>query len=641
MTSYINRFFLPFFPLGISLFILLFSPVSLIAQTQRIDSLRNRLENTVGFEKMQLAINLCKEKNSFPADSLLKYIVLADSINKEIKDVRSAFEIDYYKTCYVQVTGDIDSAFLRCDLSLAELKNQKNLRDLYRKYKTFKGALLIRSDQVKEAIALFYDVLKDAEINKDTFNILASQNGLGWANMELSNYNEAISWLKKALLSSGNESPYIIYPLSNLAACYNSIQKNDSALYYVNKAIKLGNISGDLKALANAYAIKSDILIDLKKPGDAEEMLKKGVDIRKQIGDQFYVVSDMYQLGIFYANTHQCEKGISICKEGLAIAERYNFSSKLIILYEALADNYKECDNYVAYADVLNTLLVLKDSLYLKNSAEALAEMQTKYEVENKENIILKQEYGLTKRNYLIYGSFLLFMLTGIISILVFKQYKSKQHSLSLREVNQARENERKRIAAELHDNIGTQLSYISRKTELINTETGNLNDKQITSLKDIASSARRSISDLRETIWALNKESIGINDLADRLKAFVHQQLDGQNEPQLHVEENIEKNLQFTSIESLNIFRILQEAVHNSIQHSQCKNLYLAFESFKDGQWKISIRDDGKGFNVNKHYENHFGLENMMQRANETGSKLTINSEPDKGTLIVLGGTL
>ncbi len=599
------------------------------------------MSNTSGYEKMQLALGLCKEKNSFPGDSLLKYIVLADSMNKEIKDLRAAYEIDYYKTCYAQVTGNIDSAIVRCDHALAELKNQKNLGDLYRKYITFNGVLLIRSDKVKEAIALFYDALKDAEINKDTFNILASQNGIGWANMEISNFNEAILWFRKAAESSPNLSLYIIYPISNLAACYNSIHKNDSALIYVNKAIEIGKKSEDLKALANAYAIKSDILIDLKKPGEAEEMLKMGVDIRKQIGDQFYVVSDMYQLGIFYANTHQCEKGISICKEGLAIAERNNFSSKLIILYEALADNYKECDNYVGYSEVLNTLLVLKDSLYQQNSAEALAEMQTKYEVENKEKIILTQDYDLVKRNYLIYGSFILFFLTGIISFLVFKQYKARQHSLALKEVNHARENERKRIAAELHDNIGTQLSYISRKTEFMNEEKSSLNEKQINSLKDITSSARRSISDLRETIWALKKENISINDLADRLKAFVHQQLEGQNEPQIHIEENIEKNLLFTSIESLNIFRIFQEAIHNALQHSECKNLYLAFESYNDGGWNISIRDDGKGFDVSKQYENHFGLENMMQRANETGSDFTINSKPGHGTIIALEGKL
>lgn len=609
------------------------------AQTTRIDSLRILFEKSSGAVKMNHALNLCMERNSMPADSLWKYIATADSINKIVNDERSGYDINYFKACYVQITGNIDSAAVICALAIEELKENKKFSDLKRKHQTYLGALLIRNDKIKEAIALFLDVLKESEHTNDTTSIISSLNGIGWANMELSNYNDAVIWLKKAELITYEKANYSIYPLSNLAATYNSLHKNDSALYYINKALAISSRSGDLKALANIYAIKSDILLEMNDRKGAEEMLRLMLETRKVIGDQFYVVSDMYQLGDFYSGTGQCEKGIEICEEGIAIATRYNFSSKLIILYEALAANYKSCNQYENYGNVLNKLITLKDSLYKKNSADVVAEMQTKYEVENKEKIILKQELTLARRNYLIYGSQILFALAALITYLLFKQYKQRQKNLALKEVSEARENERKRIAAELHDNIGTQLSYISRKTEYINADTAGLSDKHIQSLHDISSSARRSIADLRETIWALKKENININDLADRFKVFIKQQLSGHEMVDFQIEEKIDVPVFYSSIESLNIFRILQEAVHNALSHSGCTQLMVHIITEKNGHWQIQVKDNGKGFDPKLHYENHFGLENMMQRASECGFKLEITSDAGKGSLIHLEG--
>lgn len=613
----------------------------LSAQTGKIDSLRLKMTTSSGLQKLQVVLSLCKERNSIPVDSFLTYINIADSLNETLQDERSHHEINYYKAVYVQVIGNLDSAIVMSDKNIAELKNNNILGDIRRKNTTTKVALLIRNDKTKDAIQLAFEVLKEAEKERDTTAIVAAQNCIGWANMEINNYPEAIVWIKKAIANSGDHFQYAAYLLSNLASSYNNISQNDSALIYINRSIEIATKTGELKALANAYAIKSAIYIDMKNTPAAEEVMKEGMEIRKQIGDMFYVISDMYQLGVFYANTDQCEKGIAICKEGLNLATEYKFSSKLIILYEALGKNYKACSRFAEYSDVLNKLIVLKDSLYKKNSAEALAEMQTKYEVENKEKIIIKQEYDLAKRNYLIYGSMVLFALASVITVLVFKQNKNKQANAEIRAVSMARENERKRIAAELHDNIGTQLSYISRKIEYMNADQASLTEKHVQSLQDITGSARRSISDLRETIWALKKENIGINDLADRIKVFVHQQLEEQQNIQLHINEKIERPIHFTSVASLNIFRILQEAIHNAIQHSHGSNLYLSFESFIDGRWSISVHDDGKGFDTGKQYENHFGLENMEHRAKETGGTLLIKSIEGSGTTISIDGQI
>ena len=134
----------------------------------------------------------------------------------------------------------------------------------------------------------------------------------------------------------------------------------------------------------------------------------------------------MYSLSEFYANNHESAKGIALASEGIALAEKNNLRAKLPILYEALGDNYKSAGNMQKYSDVLSKIINLKDSLYVKNKAEALSEMETKYEVQKKENIIITQKLDLTKKNNLIYGTLILLAITVLISYVIFQTRKKK-----------------------------------------------------------------------------------------------------------------------------------------------------------------------------------------------------------------------
>ena len=146
--------------------------------------------------------------------------------------------------------------------------------------------------------------------------------------------------------------------------------------------------------------------------------LKQGLQVRELIGDPFYIVSDIYQLGLFYANNNEPDKGIAVLKRGISMANQHGLFEKLPILYNALARNYKIAGNYIQYSKTLDTIIILKDSLYKKNSADELAEMQTKYEVQKKENTIIQQHYDIVKKDLFIYiiGALLVITLLAVFS---------------------------------------------------------------------------------------------------------------------------------------------------------------------------------------------------------------------------------
>jgi len=100
-------------------------------------------------------------------------------------------------------------------------------------------------------------------------------------------------------------------------------------------------------------------------------------------------------------------------------------------------------------------------------------------------------------------------------------------------------------------------------------------------------------------------------------------------------ITENIERNYNFSPVEALNIFRTCQEAIVNSIRHSQAGKILFSIESGDGKDFSFTIEDNGKGFDPQKHYQNHYGLENMMHRAKESGAGLFIRSEPGMGTSV------
>ena len=147
--------------------------------------------------------------------------------------------------------------------------------------------------------------------------------------MEMGNLQEAITWFRNAKsdISDVKVLKTFTVLLQNMAATFNSLHQNDSALHYLLPSIEYAEEVQNLRSLANGHAIHADILIDLKRIEEAEMALNKALDIRKKIGDPFYVLSDMYQLSLFYSNVKQCEKGIQVANEGIVLASKIKLTS--------------------------------------------------------------------------------------------------------------------------------------------------------------------------------------------------------------------------------------------------------------------------------------------------------------------------
>jgi tetratricopeptide (TPR) repeat protein len=156
---------------------------------------------------------------------------------------------------------------------------------------------------------------------------------------------------------------------SNLAATYNALNKNDSAEYFIEKAIAHSRKTQTLTFLATSLSIKADIFLDTKRESEAESLLLEVLQIRKLIGDPYYIVYDMSKLAKFYSQAGQSQKAEELCYTGIEMAKKTGLSSQLLLIYQVLADHYKLTQNQTLYSSTLEDIIGLKDSLHTINTS--------------------------------------------------------------------------------------------------------------------------------------------------------------------------------------------------------------------------------------------------------------------------------
>jgi signal transduction histidine kinase len=613
------------------------------AQSRIIDSMQHRIAIAVtDKERLEEIVKL--SELSVNPDTLLPYVQKAEMITAKEQNSFDISRAAVIRVYYYIKKNYVDSALAIINNLIPVYKNDKNRQPYYLGLLFFKSKILDRGNRYTQSLTQLYEVLEMAEMQKDTLVQIQAKTGIGWVQMEMEQYNEALHWLYKALNTSADKKFYKNYGAlySNIASTYNALAKPDSAKAYIDFAIKDARDNDNMLFLATALNMQAKIFIESKQPHLAEAPLNEAVDIRKKMNDPFYTVYDMSSLASYYANNKQTQKGIALCKEGIMLAKKSGLSSQLLMIYHSLAENYKAANNTLEYSKTLEDIIALKDSFNTINSSKLLADMQARTAAQKNEQTIGQQKLNLTIKNYWLFGTAIFTIMAGIITWLGFKYYNRKQKlkmqfalaeekRIAAQSIIDAEEQERKRIAADLHDNIGAYASAIRADVEKISNN--GLSNNYI-SLHNLQQHSQEIINSLRDTIWVLNKENITITGISDRIKNYINKLQPTYNKLQFNISENILNDVRISSQNALNIFRIVQEALHNAVKHSNAAAVTINISS--DKIITVKIADDGKGIKENN-YSDGNGLVNMKARAQEIGMQLSVTPAINGGTVVLL----
>jgi signal transduction histidine kinase len=158
--------------------------------------------------------------------------------------------------------------------------------------------------------------------------------------------------------------------------------------------------------------------------------------------------------------------------------------------------------------------------------------------------------------------------------------------------------------------------------------------------LGKISDFTSQTIYDLRDTIWAMNKTDISVEDLQARISNFIEKaKISSDVEFQFDVDEIHLKEEHFTSVQGMNMYRIIQESVNNALKYSEATLIKVAISAVSGtGKEKLEVYifDNGKGFDFETaHFGN--GIANIKKRAKDLGGIVSITSEKEKGTMVRL----
>lgn len=194
-------------------------------------------------------------------------------------------------------------------------------------------------------------------------------------------------------------------------------------------------------------------------------------------------------------------------------------------------------------------------------------------------------------------------------------------------------EEDRQRIARDLHDTSLQNLTHLIHKIELssLYIDKDPLEAKLELSL--VNKELRNTIDEIRGTIF--NLRSMTFDDLG--LKTAFERLLENINGNHIYqINQDIEDVSCETNIFLSSIYRIGEEALNNIVKHANCSTIWFSCKT-QDENYVMDIKDDGVGFDFNQDYvkDKHFGLSLMKQRVILLNGTIEIESSPNKGTEI------
>lgn len=302
--------------------------------------------------------------------------------------------------------------------------------------------------------------------------------------------------------------------------------------------------------------------------------------------------------------------------------------------YNILLDVLNELKQEIMKLDIqieCNSRCIKETDVYLKDFAEpedfkifSPRNMETVHKEEIQKSKKIKEDY--VKQNEQLLQK------KNILSARVKKLEKILNGENRKLAALKIQEEDRKRIARELHDTSLQNLTHLIHKIELCSIYIDKDPIQAKLELSIVNKRLKEVINEIRGTIFDLRPmtfDDLGIKAALERLIASINE------DNSFEIEYDIEDVSCETNLIMVSIYRIIQESLTNIMKHSEAKKIVLYFKKIKE-QYVIDIKDDGKGFIQNEvDNERHFGILLMKERVDLLNGNIKITTEEGKGTQI------
>lgn len=522
---------------------------------------------------------------------------------------------------------------------------------------------------------------------KDSLGIAYSYVNIGANLNDLGDYKNGIKHLVKGLeiLERKKDYPAMMLTLSNISSTYLKIKNFTLATKYNDRALNLSLEKNNTNHLASIYQVRAELMMEqgeyasslktLKKALEFAELNKQNflqIEISANIGASNYHLKKYKEAKEFLTRAIQDSKENelssiefkSLCKlvDILVFEKKLDLATLKLKRAKELATKLDSKKNYLTYyrcainlakaKNDTNFLLksydsyfIYRDSLMPENIHSSMSEASAKYETDRKEREIqlLNQQKRINElelkdkssqihnRNVSLVLISIIIVLAIIVLIFYIRRIQIKAKQKREKAIKETEENERSRIAKDIHDDLGSGLSKIRFITDSLEKVKNEEEFKR--KVSSINQTAYHLVDNMRDLIWTLNPENNTVENLLIRMREYISDYLD---ETQIECNVSIPNEIPIIKISntaSRNLFSTVKEALQNAVKHSNSKE--LRFQVLVEGNLlKIKIQDYGLGFEI-QHIKPGNGLKNMKSRVESLGGEFQLFNE--NGCLIII----
>ncbi|MFV8377093.1 tetratricopeptide repeat-containing sensor histidine kinase [Flavobacterium sp. LB1P62] len=582
-------------------------------------------------------------------NSLDKYLSITRKIHRlSVKDKDSSHVAKslYYLGDYYDDKTQLDSAFSYYSQSE---KLYRKIKDTLNIGKTafYKAGILFDAGNFTESEIETVTALKLLSKINNARLIYESYNLLALSLKELNNCKKSLEYFGLALkqlkqLESENYPKEKI--IKSRISCYNNMGRvyeksgnYQEAIYLYNKGLHTKDLKLNYPKL---YAMLLNNLgyskMKLGSNKGIEKLLFESLRIRDSLQILSGIVSSKIRIGEYYLYKKDTVKALAYIKEGFILSKKIKSNSDVIQSLKLLTEN--DSKNKTFYS---NLYFKVNDSIQNVERQTRNKFARIAYETDQ----IEENNEILSKRNTnIIIGSGIVILFLGVFFVIFRLKSKNKEllfiqeqqaaneriYQLMLAqqsETEKARNEERNRIAMELHDGIVN--SIFTTRFNLIQLDPNAAEKKQqlVTELEKAENEIRRVSHDLTQNLLFEDKS------LPEIITILVESQ---KNQYNTKFDVSVDKYIDWSLVSSTNkihIYRIIQEAIQNINKYSKAERCYIMLLKTAN---KITIRiwDNGIGFNPEK-VKYGIGLKNIKDRTKSLDGELKINSDIGNGTTI------
>jgi signal transduction histidine kinase len=447
----------------------------------------------------------------------------------------------------------------------------------------------------------------------------------------------------------------IIKAESKLGSIAYDLYQYDTALVHFERALKITEGLKDKSLAAFSYAGIGNIYFENEKTDKALIYHEKALAATPKSGNDYYRANLLINVGRDYAYLNKFGQSLSLLKESVALSQKSGAKKTTSEAYYHLAEVYELKKDYKNAMEYCFQYAALNDKLYSEEMASRINDLNTKYENEKKEKSIAllnaklsdkQKTQELLQAKVAEKNAIILSVIGGTILVLIsgflfYSRQRLRQKNKYQQELNEQQkntagtiiqmlENERNRIARELHDGIGTYISTLKINLQVLEQ---NAADEKLVPYKNSTELLDKTSTELRKITKGLSNESLQEKGLAPALQELVSS-IPSSDSMQVRFLTD-KTNHRFDPLLETNYYRVAQELINNSLKHSQATKISLQLIDH-DNDLLLMLEDNGVGFDQTKNSEG-MGLKNIKNRIDFLGGTFKIESVPEKGSTFII----